>query len=75
MTNEEFTRKGDTNCRRSMTDRKRERTCEQEGEREKRVSKRAREEAEKFHHRFDDVGGRQRVGRFMGEKNAEGTGS
>lgn len=42
---------------------------------EQRVRKRAREEAEKFHHRRDDVGGRQRVGRFMGEKNAEGTGS
>lgn len=54
---------------------KRERTCEQEVEKEQRVRKRAREEVEKFHHCCVDVGGRQRVGRFMGEKNAEGTGS
>ena len=59
----------------SMTNRKGERTCEQEGGKEKSEKKRAGEEVEKFHHRCDDVGGRQRVGRFMGEKNAEGTGS
>ena len=59
----------------SMADRKGERTCEWEGEMKQRVRKQAREEVEKFHHYCDDVGGRQRVGRFMGEKNAEGTGS
>lgn len=76
MTNEECVRKGDTNWEGSVTDRKRQRTCEQEGEKkQKGVRKRASEEVEKFHHCCDDVGGRQRVGRFMGEKNAEGTGS
>lgn len=39
------------------------------------MRKQARAEEEKFHQCCDDVGGRQRVGRFMGEKNAEGTGS
>lgn len=34
-----------------------------------------REEAEKFHQCCDDVGGKQRVGRCMGEKNAQRTGS
>lgn len=44
-------------------------------EHEERMRKRAREEAEKFHRCCDNVGGRQRVGRNMGEKNTEGTGS
>lgn len=43
--------------------------------REQRVRKQARAEVEKFHRGCDDVGGRQRVGRFTGEENAEGTGS
>lgn len=44
-------------------------------EHEERTRERAREEAEKFHRCCDNVGGRQRVGRNMGEKNTEGTGS
>lgn len=50
--------------------------CEgREGKRGREKKRPGREEEEKFHQRRGDVGGKQRVGRFTGEKNAERTGS